>query len=218
MTARIVRNPDGTNRSGNGKGVGLVTKPQTKKRGASKGKEAAEERAVPLRTLALNTSTYAGAEQVDPDKPLTEKQKLFVKYWAEGETILSASERAGYADGGTYAYRMVRMPNILKLYEREKKLYEEAAQMTRKKVMDMHLEAFEMAKLLSEPATMVAAAREVGKMCGYYEPVTKKIDVNITGNVIHQRLNKLSDAELLKMITSPVLEEVLNGNEDENEG
>jgi len=68
--------------------------------------------------------------------------------------------------------------------------------------MDMHLEAFEMAKLMSEPATMVSAAREVGKMCGYYAPVEHKLKVDITGNIMVDRLNSMSDAELLKVITS----------------
>ena len=47
---------------------------------------------------------------------------------------------------------------------------------------------------------MIAGWREVRKMCGYYEPVKKQIDVNITGNVVMERLNRLSDADLLKLI------------------
>ena len=43
--------------------------------------------------------------------------------------------------------------------------------MTRKKVMDMLLESYDMAKLMAEPASMVSAAREIEKMCGYYAPV-----------------------------------------------
>lgn len=154
-----------------------------------------------VRNRGINTSSKAGAALVSVDKPLTEMQKRFVKIWATGETILSASYRAGYADGGTFAYRMVRQPNILALYQEEKRLYEEAAQMSRKKVMDMLLEAYEHAKLAGEPASMVSAAREVGKMCGYYEPVRHVVDVNVQGTVMLDRLNRLSDAELLKAIT-----------------
>lgn len=149
--------------------------------------------------LTNNTETAA---LVDPDKPLTEMQKLFVKYWAEGDSIIAASHRAGYSDNATLAYRMVRMPNILALKAKYEKKYEDASQMTRKKVMDMHLEAFEMAKLMAEPATMVSAAREMGKMCGYYAPVEVKMKVDVTGNIVVDRLNSLSDAELLKVITS----------------
>lgn len=149
---------------------------------------------------AINTSTMAAAAMVSEDKPLTSQQKLFVKHWASGETIPNAMARAGYNDQPSYGYRMAKMPNILALYNEEKAKFEQAAQMTRQKVMDGLLEAAEMAKLLAEPATMVSAWREVGKMCGYYEPKKVSIDVNVTGNVIHQRLNQLTDAQLLEII------------------
>lgn len=155
-----------------------------------------------VRAVGRETTTTATAALVDPNKPLTEMQKLFVKYWAEGDSITAASHRAGYSDNATLAYRMVRMPNILALKAKYEKKYEDASQMTRKKVMDMHLEAFEMAKLMAEPATMVSAAREMGKMCGYYAPVEVKMKVDVTGNIVVDRLNSLSDAELLKVITS----------------
>ena len=118
---------------------------------------------------------------------------------------------------------MAKMPNILALYNEEKAKYEEAAQMTRQRVMDGLLEAVEMAKLMAEPATMVSGWREIGKMCGYFEPKKVDINVNVTGNVIHQRLNQLSDAELLKIIqdqgSGPLLDAPgypLGGDDDEN--
>lgn len=152
-------------------------------------------------TDTSNLSVAEMAEVISPDKPLTEKQRLFVKFWAEGETIKNASLKAGYNDGAAIAYRMVRMPNILALKAQLSARYEEESQMTRKKVMDMHLEAYEMSKLMAEPATMVAAAREIGKMCGYYAPVEHRVKVDVTGNIILDRMNSLSDAELLKVIT-----------------
>lgn len=164
-------------------------------------------RAAPTRAGAearkyVNTGTNAGAELVDPNKPLNEKQKLFVKYWAEGESISSASARAGYNDAATYAYRMTKMPNVLALYSQIKAKYEKAGDMSRKKVMDMLIDSYDMAKLMAEPSTMVAAAREVGKMCGYYAPVEHKMKVDVTGNIVVDKLNSMSDAELLKLITT----------------
>jgi phage terminase small subunit len=172
---------------------------------------------------AINTSTMAAAAMVPVDKPLTTQQRLFVQHWAKGETIPNAMARAGYNDQPSYGYRMAKMPNILALYSEEKAKYEEAAQMTRQRVMDGLLEAVEMAKLMAEPATMVSGWREIGKMCGYFEPKKVDINVNVTGNVIHQRLNQLSDAELLKIIqeqgADPLLdapEYPLEGDDDEN--
>jgi hypothetical protein len=91
--------------------------------------------------------------------------------------------------------------------------YEEAGQMSRKKMMGMLLESYEMAKLMSEPATMVAAAREVGKVCGYYAPVEHKMKVDVTGNIILDRMNSMSDAELLKVISSGA-QQVLSDDSD----
>lgn len=141
------------------------------------------------------TTTMAAAALVDPDKPLTQQQRMFVKFWAEGDTIPNAMHRAGYNDQPSYGYRMAKMPNILVLFNKVKAQYEEAAQMTRKKVMDMLVESYEMAKLMAEPATMVSAAREVGRMCGYYEPTKVKIEVTHS-----TKLETLSDAELYKII------------------
>lgn len=197
MTARTIKNPDGTNKSGNGRGVRMATKPITKKRGVNVDRS----KVVPgLRTM-LSTSNATGAALVSPDKPLTDQQRIFVRYWAQGESILSASTKAGYADHGTYAYRMVKMPNILRLYNEEKQRYEEASQMTRKRVMDGLLEGVEIAKLMAEPASMISGWREIGKMCGYYEPTRHKIDVNVSGNIVLDRMNRLTDSELLKLIT-----------------
>jgi hypothetical protein len=157
-----------------------------------------------VRSRGRDTSNLSAAEMaevISPDKPLTEKQRAFVQLWAQGESITSASARAGYADGGTLAYRLVKMPNVLKLYHEEKAKYEIAGDMTRKKVMDMLQESYDMAKLMAEPSSMVAAAREIGKMCGYYAPVETRMKVDVSGNVMLDRLNNLSDAELLKLIS-----------------
>jgi hypothetical protein len=169
------------------------TPSSAKKRGGERGTDV-------VRSRGINTSTHEAAALISPDKPLTDKQKAFVKAWASGDSISAATLRAGFAEDSV-GYRLVRMPNILALKAKYEAKYEEEAQMTRKKVMDMHMEAYEMSKLMAEPATMVAAAREIGKMCGYYAPVEHKIKVDVTGNIILDRMNGMSDAELLKVIS-----------------
>jgi phage terminase small subunit len=144
------------------------------------------------------------ADSIDPNKPLTDKQKLLVKLIASGESISSATERAGYVNSPTYGYRLIKQPNARLMLDAEKAKYEASVQMTRKKVMDGLLEGVEMAKLAGEPASMIAGWREIGKMCGYYEPVTRKVDITVNGNVVMERLNRMSDADLLKMIQADV--------------
>lgn len=114
--------------------------------------------------------------------------------------MYTAAARAGYGDGATYAYRLIHYPQAKALYAQEKALYEQAAQMSRKKVMDMLVEAYDMAKMTAEPSSMVAAAREIGKMCGYYIE-TKKVELSVNGSVAIRKMEALSDEELLKMIS-----------------
>lgn len=161
------------------------------------------------------------SERIDPNKPLSNKAKLFAKLWAQGESVVSASVRSGLGDG-SYAYRLTRYPQVIAIYEAEKKKFEEQNQMSRKKVMDGLLEGIALAKLEGTSMGVIAGWREIGRMCGYYEPIKKKIEVNVTGELIHQRFNSLSDAELLKIISeevvAPVLEiEMANeGDEDDD--
>lgn len=200
MTARLPPAPNGLNRANNGKGLKVVTKPITKKRGVN------VDRTQPIADnrrkyrSASNIPTAEIADTIDPNKPLTDKAKLFVKYWAQGESITSASARAGYGDGATYAYKLVRFPQAVALYNEEKRLYEESAQMTRKKVMDGLLDGIEMCKTMSDGPGVITGWKTVGQMCGYFEPVKRRIDINVTGSVEMGRLNRLSDAELLRVI------------------
>lgn len=171
--------------------------------------------------LALrNLPSTNHPELLNPDRPLTDKQKLFVKHWAAGETIASAALQAGYNEGSSMAYKLARDPAILKLYNEEKRLYAESCQMTRAKVMEGILEGIEMAKMVADPPSVIRGWREVGLMCGYYEPVRKKIEINVTGDVTMKHLNKMSDAELLKIVkgeaTDVAFKEVEDGSDDEN--
>lgn len=182
----------------------LTPKPR-KKSGRNATPEGTAERIAKLRATAIETSTHQGAEQANPDRPLTEKQKLFAKIWAQGETIRSAAMKAGYtADGAGIAYRLCRDPAILKIYNREKALYEESCQMTRKRVMDGLLEGIEMAKMLDEPASVIGGWREIGKMCGYYAEQKRTVDINIKGEVTVKQLERMDDASLLKLIKGEV--------------
>ena len=147
---------------------------------------------------ARATTTMAAAALVPVDKPLTDMQKKFIKGIAEGESVDTAMKRAGYNDQPSYGYRILKMPNAQALLQQYQREYAQASQMTKKKVMDMHLEAYEMAKLMAEPATMVSAAREIGKMCGFYEPT--KINVNFSGGGVQRQLESASTEELERLI------------------
>lgn len=155
--------------------------------------------------FAEKSEAHARSRAVTPfiQKSLTEKQATFVKLWAQGETIMSAAHRAGYTDNGSMAYAMVNDPTIRAMYDAEKKAWEESCAMTRKEVLDGFIDAANMAKLMGEPASMVSAYREIGKMCGFYEPLRVKLENGGPGQQLLERLERLNDDELLKLMYAP---------------
>ena len=163
-------------------------------------RQAAPSRGTAIARQSPTTCSAASAALVAVDKPLTDKQKAFVQSWAKGNSIPRACLDADFADTGI-GYRLARMPNVLALKAQLSSKYEEEAQMDRKQVMEGFKEAIEMARLMAEPANMIAGWREIGKMCGYYAPVETRVKVDVSGNILLDKMNSLSDAELLKIIS-----------------
>jgi len=62
------------------------------------------------------------------------------------------------------------------------------------------LEAVEMAKIQAVPSDMIAGWREIAKMCGYYAPEVKKIEINVTTRRVIDQMETLSDDDLLQMV------------------
>jgi len=157
-----------------------------------------------------------GAATVPVDQPLTEKQRSFVRNLASGDTQKNAYLRAGYnlKEGSgpgslSYMYRMLEQPNIQAALKVERDAYIAQSNMTKKKVMDGLLEGIEMAKLMSEPMTMISGWREVGKLCGFYEPTRHKVDISVNGTMVLEQMNSLSDEELLKLIENGTAQALL---------
>jgi hypothetical protein len=160
----------------------------------------AKRRAATVKGLKKYTgnTTVQEAALADPWKPLTEQQRLFVKAFSKGENMTNSLQAGGFSAASlAYGYRMLAMPNVAKALKESQAAYAMAAELSKKDVMDMLKEAYDMAKLMSEPASMVAAAREIGKMCGYYEP--KKVDLTIS-TTGRQKIEMLSDEDLFKLM------------------
>jgi hypothetical protein len=147
-----------------------------------------------------NQNAKLAALTGDPLHTLTDKQKIFVDCLMRGNTQTMAARTAGYGQPAIDANRLMKSPRIKGALTHMQKKYEKASQMSRKKVMDGMLEAIDMAKVQSEPGVMVAGWREIGRMCGYYAAEKKIIDINITAKRAVDKLETMSDSELLEMI------------------
>lgn len=132
---------------------------------------------------------------------LTEKQNAFVKGISKGMNGSDAARFAGYSDkvAGVMAHKLLRKPNVQYAIAKERVEYQRVNAMNKKRVMDGFLDAIEMAKTKGDPMGMIGGWREVARMCGYYEPVKHKLQVSVEGKIIVDKLNKLSDEELVRL-------------------
>lgn len=134
--------------------------------------------------------------------PITQKQGKFVRYLASGMTGTQAAKQSGYADPAPDAVRLLKNNAVLAALKLERMSLVKAAAMTRKKVLDGFAEAVEMAKLQGDPAVMVMAWREIGRMCGFYEAIKHEHTLTVQGEVTHKAIRGMSDEELLRLADS----------------
>ena len=139
-----------------------------------------------------------------PDAPLTEMQRLFVMHVVHDKMTQTAAARAAGFKGnpGTAGYDLMQNPKVQRAIAEERKEYEVASGVTKKKVIDGFLEAIDMGRMKGDPLAMIAGWREVGKMCGFFEPTKSKIEISVNGQVMVQRLNQMTDEELLAIAES----------------
>jgi hypothetical protein len=67
-------------------------------------------------------------------------------------------------------------------------------------VLEWLQSAFLAAREKGDPAAMVSAAREIGRMMGFYAPEVKKVALTIDQNDTQARFSRMSDRELLDVM------------------
>ena len=61
------------------------------------------------------------------------------------------------------------------------------------------MQAYDTAHMTAEAGNMVAAAREIGKMLGFYEPETIKVEMTMQQAKLKSKFEIMSDEELLEI-------------------
>jgi phage terminase small subunit len=149
--------------------------------------------------MARPVTESAPIKQADGSYRFTERQRILIKHLANGQSASTATALAGYKSNIT-ARKVVKDERIMREVKRLQRLSENKMVMSRKRVMDGFMEAIEQAKMLAEPMTQIAGWREIAKMCGYYAPEVKTLNVNVTSQRLLTQLETLSDKDLLELI------------------
>lgn len=142
-----------------------------------------------------------------PDLPLSEMQRAFVHHLVHNKMTQVAAMRAAGCTGtgaAQIANKHMRNPRVQAAIAKARAEYAVASGITKKKIIDGFLEAIDMGRLKADPISMIAGWREVGKMCGFYEPTKTKVEISVNGQVMVQRLQNMTDEELLALSEAPV--------------
>lgn len=132
--------------------------------------------------------------------PLTSKQRVFVHHLTTTDcTPTAAAAFAGYKRPQFFQWELMQKPNIQAAVADGRKAFAKANEMTRQRVMDGYLFAIEQAKTLADPTAQIQGWNSVAKMCGYFEPTRHKLEVSVSGKVLVEKLQTMSDEELLAL-------------------
>ena len=136
-----------------------------------------------------------------PPSPLSTKQQRFVDEYTLDHNGSAAAVRAGYAPGSTAvtASRLLRNAKVVAAVEVKQREAERSLEVSRQKVLAELQAAIEIARGKGDPMAMISGWREIAKICGYYAPERRKVEVSSDGRATLRRLEAMSDAELLAL-------------------
>ena len=143
---------------------------------------------------------YPTKQDTRPKKPreksvvVEDKQKAFADAILEGKTQSDAARIAGYHP--TTANKVMRQENIQSYLAEARQEITDITTIKRMDVIDIILEAIDMARTLADPAQMINGADKMAKIMGFYAPETMKLEVTQNTAVLSQKYKQLSDDEL----------------------
>jgi hypothetical protein len=136
-----------------------------------------------------------------PERPsLTKKQIEFLHiYTASPFLPLKEICRAARVQPSQVAKWKKNSPGFKVALATEHRRSQVVANMDRKTVMRGLLEAVEMAKDMRQPGGMISGWKEVGRMCGFYEPEKREIMLSVNGQQLIEEMKTLPREELLRL-------------------
>ncbi len=84
----------------------------------------------------------------------------------------------------------------------EHPVHRDDAEPGRAEVLEGFQEAIELARLRADPSAMIAGWREIAKMCGYYAPERKQVELSTAGSALRTQYEEMTDADLANVIAA----------------
>lgn len=133
---------------------------------------------------------------------LTAKRQTFVNEYCIDRNASRAARAAGYSavSAKVTASRLLTDANVRAAVTLREMDAERALGVTRERVLKALQGAFELARQQSDPAAMIAACREISRVCGYYPSERRTVNLSAVPTNTALHFDSMSDAELFKIM------------------
>ena len=135
-----------------------------------------------------------------PDRSsLTKKQVEFLAVYTTCAflPLKEICRQAGVTPAQVAQWKL-KSPGFRRQLDIEHNRAQRAAGMDRKQVLQGILEAIEIAKDMRQPSAMITGWKEVGRMCGFYEPERREITLSVDKREVLRELQSMPMHELLE--------------------
>jgi Terminase small subunit len=136
---------------------------------------------------------------------MNEKQARFVQEYLVDRVGAAAAVRAGYSSktARQIGHRLLTHVDIAEAVQKGEAEIAAKAQLTRAAVLRGFQEAIALARLQADGSAMISGWREIAKMCGFYAPERKQVELLSTAGLeLSAEFEQMSDAELVNLIAA----------------
>lgn len=132
---------------------------------------------------------------------LSPRYLAFVNEYCLDRNATRAARAAGYAAGSAHVTgcRLLRVPKVAEAIREREEAAARRLELDRQAVLQRLEEAAEMARIKADPMAMIAAWREIGKLCGYYAAERTHVEIGASSLEMSMRIREMPDEELLAL-------------------
>jgi phage terminase small subunit len=128
---------------------------------------------------------------------ITEKRQTLANAILEGASLSEASRIADMHPAT--ANTALRSDDVKQYLAKARQEIEEISTLRRCDVLNLLVEAIDMARSQGDPANMIGGAREIAKMMGYYAPETRRIELTGDSLALQRHIQDMTDADLIDL-------------------
>ena len=135
---------------------------------------------------------------------LSQKQERFVEHYALCGNAAEAARLAGYS---AKSARVIGQENLLKpaieeALEARQRVFQQELGVTKESLISGVLSAIQMGREQQNPAVMIAGLVQIAKLCGFYEPEARRVELVAGAANLQTKFAAMSDEELMTIINS----------------